>query len=396
LTARRVPRGAGRVAWGAGLAAVVVSLGVGVGWAVRDATPPELWLEAPTRVAAGEPFEVYVSASKPVTFVLRYGDERIERVAEELRTTLVALAGRAVLQIDAVDGAGTGALVAREIDGRRRPEPRLEAPPVLEAGDPLVAWVRLDPRAPAGSLAEVRSLTLTLDDEPLPMLARPEGWVALRGVALDAAPGTWMLTLRLEDEFGPLEPVARPIEVRSNPRPVDELNVPAGTLALVTPAARDEEAAVMAAALAHARPEPRWAEPFLLPVEGRDTSGFGDPRRYAPGGNVSYHLGADIAAPTGTPILATNDGIVRVAGFYPIKGGWVVLDHGQRLTSHHFHLAQIDVAVGDVVVRGDVIGQVGSTGLSTGPHLHWEMRIDGVPTDPMAWIGQRYPWVARP
>ncbi len=396
MRAGRFAWGTGRVAWGVGLAAVVVSLGVGVGWAVRDTTPPELWLEAPARVAAGEPFEVFVSASKPVTFVLRYGDERIERVAEELRATLVALAGRAVLQVDAVDGTGAGALLAREIDGRRRPEPRLEAPAVLEAGDPLVAWVRLDPSTAAASLAEVRSLTLTLDGESLPLLARPDGWVALRGVALDAAPGTWALTLRLVDEFGPLEPVDWPIEVRSNPRPVDELNVPAGTLALVTPAAREEEAAVLAAALARVPPEPRWAEPFLLPVEGRDTSGFGDPRRYAPGGNVSYHLGADIAAPTGTPILATNDGIVRVAGFYPIKGGWVVLDHGQRLTSHHFHLAHIDVAVGDVVVRGDVIGQVGSTGLSTGPHLHWEMRVDGVPTDPMAWIGQRYPLVVRP
>jgi murein DD-endopeptidase MepM/ murein hydrolase activator NlpD len=192
------------------------------------------------------------------------------------------------------------------------------------------------------------------------------------------------------------EAPAWPIAVRSNPRPIDELNVPAGTLALVTPAARDEEAAVLAAALAAVPPEPRWAEPFLLPVEGRDTSGFGDPRRYAPGGNVSYHLGADIAAPTGTPILATNDGIVRVAGFYPIKGGWVVLDHGQGVTSHHFHLSRVAVGVGDVVVRGEVIGDVGSTGLSTGPHLHWEMRVDGVPTDPMAWVGQRYPLVVRP
>ena len=395
MSAGRVAPAAGRLAWGAGLVAVVALLGVGVGWAVRDATPPELWLEAPARVAAGEPFEVHVSASKPVTFVLRYGDERIERVAEELRATLVARAGREVLQIDAVDGAGAAALVAREVEGRVRPAPRLEAPTVLEAGDPLVAWVRLPPPPPGTSLAQLRSLTLTLGDRPLPLLARPDGWVVLHGVALDAAPGTWALMLRLEDEFGPLVPLVWPIEVRSNPRPVDELNVPASTLALVTPAARDEEAAVLAAALAHGTPEPRWAEPFVLPVEGRDTSGFGDPRRYAPGGNVAYHLGADIAAPTGTPIVATNDGIVRVAGFYPIKGGWVVLDHGQRLTSHHFHLSRIDVAVGDVVVRGDAIGQVGSTGLSTGPHLHWEMRVDGVPTDPMAWVGQRYPWVVR-
>ena len=385
-----------RVAWGAGLLAVAVLLGVGVVWAVRDTTPPELWLEVPARVAVGEPFEVVVSASKPVTFVLRYGDERIERVAEVLSATLLAVAGRTVLQVDAVDGGGGGALLAREIDGRWRPEPRLEAPAALEAGDPLVAWVRVGPPPVGAAQAEVRSMRLTLDGEPLPLVARPEGWVALGAIPLASAPGERRLALRFEDEFGPLDPPVWPIEVRSNPRPIDELNVPAGTLALVTPAARDEEAAVLAAALAAVPPEPRWAEPFLLPVEGRDTSGFGDPRRYAPGGNVSFHLGADIAAPTGTPILATNDGIVRVAGFYPIKGGWVVLDHGQGLTSHHFHLSRIAVAVGGVVVRGEVIGDVGSTGLSTGPHLHWEMRVDGVPTDPMAWVGQRYPLVVRP
>ncbi len=385
-----------RIAWGAGLLVVAVSLGVGVVWAVRDTTPPELWLEAPARVPAGQPFDVVVSASKPVTFVLRYGDERIERVAEVLNATLVAVAGREVLQVDAVDGGGSGALIAREIDGRWRPEPRLEAPVALEAGDPLVAWVRLDPPPNGAAQAEVVGVRLTLDGEPLALVARPEGWVALGAIPLASAPGERRLALRFEDEFGVVESPAWHIEVRSNPRPIDELNVPAATLALVTPAARDEEAAVLAAALADVPAQPRWAEPFLLPVGGRETSGFGDPRRYAPGGNVSYHLGADIAAPTGTPILATNDGIVRVAGFYPIKGGWVVLDHGQGLTSHYFHLSRITFGVGAVVVRGEVIGDVGSTGLSTGPHLHWEMRVDGVPTDPLAWVGQRYPLVVRP
>jgi murein DD-endopeptidase MepM/ murein hydrolase activator NlpD len=94
--------------------------------------------------------------------------------------------------------------------------------------------------------------------------------------------------------------------------------------------------------------------------------------------------------------VATNDGVVRIADFYQIKGGWVVLDHGHGVSSHHFHLARIDVVVGDVLSRGAVIGAVGTTGVSTGPHLHWEMRVDGVPTHPLQWVGRRYPLVSEP
>ena len=385
-----------RVVVGAALVVAAASLGAGVGWALRDAPPPELWLEVATTVVAGEPFDVFVSASKPVRFVLRYGGVRIEEVAQELRVALEAVAGRTVLQVDAVDGAGASAVVAREIEARWPPAPVLEAPAVLEVGDPMVAWVRLA-RPPAGVAAvAVHDVRLTLDDAPLPLLERPGGWVSLSAVALEAPAGERVFRLTVRDEFGRRHERTAALEVRANPRPVELLHIPAGALAAVTPDARAEEAAVMAAALAGVPPEPRWAEPFVLPLEGLGTSGFGDPRRFGVGGNVSFHLGTDIAAPIGTPIVATNDGIVRVAGFYPIKGGWVVIDHGQGVTSHYFHQSALSVQVGDVVRRGQVVGLVGSTGLSTGPHLHWEMRVDGVPTEPLAWVDQRYPVVVRP
>jgi murein DD-endopeptidase MepM/ murein hydrolase activator NlpD len=385
-----------RVAWGAAVAGIVGLLGVGVGLAFRDTTPPELWLEAPAVVVAGQAFDVHVSASKPVTFRLRYGGDLVEEVAQEMLVTLVAAPGRTVLQVDAVDGAGAAALVAREVDGRWPPRPTLSAPDLVEAGDPVALWVEFGAPPPGVRAVAVREVQLTIDGTPLTLRHRPEGWVALTPIPIDAGAGERLALLRVTDEFGATHEAAHVIAVRSNPRPVELLVIPAATLALVTPAGRAEEAEAMAAALAAVPPAPRWAEPFVLPVEGRDTSGFGDPRRYGVGGNVSFHLGADIAAPIGTPVLATNDGIVRLAGFYPIKGGWVVLDHGQGVTSHYFHQAQVTVSEGAVVTRGEPIGTVGSTGLSTGPHLHWEMRIDGVPTDPMAWVGTRYPRVVRP
>lgn len=375
---------------------LLLLVGIGGVWAVRDSTPPELWIELPERFVAGEPFEVRVSSSKPVTFTLRYGDHEIREVAETVRWSFAARPGRSSLHIEAVDAAGRGVQQAREIDGRWPLRPGITAPSAIEVGDPLLVWLRFE-EAPSGvKLLGIQHLTLTLDQQPLPLLLRPDGWVSLSGVALETEPGAKRLTLVVTDELGGEHQHTRNLLVRANPRPVDVILLGAETLSLITPEARELEAAAYAAALAEVPPEPRWAEPFLLPVMGMTSSPFGDPRRYGVGGRVSYHLGSDIAAPVGTPILATNDAVVRVAGFFPIKGGWVVLDHGQGLTSHYFHLANIEVVVGDVVARGETIGGVGSTGLSTGPHLHWEMRLEGVPTEPLVWVGERYPIVQRP
>jgi hypothetical protein len=376
--------------------AAVVSVGVGIVWAVRDTTPPAIWVELPEQFVAGESFEVLLSSSKPVTFALRYDDQQVREVAEVMRARFVARPGRATLEVEAVDAGGLSVTLAREIEGRWPLRASLTAPAVLEVGDPLLVWLRFEAPPSGVRAVGLQSLTLTLDGEPLPVIVRPDGWVSLSGVALETEPGAKTLLFSFTDDAGRAHTQQRSLLVRANPRPVDLIPLGPQTLSLITPEARELEATTYAAALAGVPAEPRWSEPFLLPVEGRTSSPFGDPRRYGVGGRVSYHLGTDIAAPVGTPILATNDGVVRVAGFYPIKGGWVVLDHGQGLTSHHFHLANIEVGLGDVVGRGEVIGGVGSTGLSTGPHLHWEMRLDGVPTEPLLWVGERYPRVERP
>jgi murein DD-endopeptidase MepM/ murein hydrolase activator NlpD len=385
----------GPVAWGAAAVVFAVALGVGVGWAFRDAEPPQVWLEVPEGPhAAGTPIEVYVSADVPVRFTLRYGDMVIDEVAAELRASLLALAGRQGLQVDAEAASGLTSTVAREVVALRPPAVAFEAPDVLEVGDAFavrVGAITSDPWA-----AALVSASLTLDGARLRLHTATDGRWALASVPLEAPPGTRLLELRLVDALGGVQVLERALVVRANPQPVELLQLSPSVLAVVTPEGRELEADALAAAFATVPAQPRWSDPFLLPLEGRDTSGFGAPRRYGVGGNVSYHQGADLAAPTGTPILATNHGVVRVAGFYPIKGGLVVLDHGQGVTSLYFHQSAIDVAVGDVVVRGDVIGRVGSTGLSTGPHLHWEMRVDGVPSDPMRWVGERYPLAARP
>lgn len=124
---------------------------------------------------------------------------------------------------------------------------------------------------------------------------------------------------------------------------------------------------------------------LLEPVPGAIGSGFG-PRRHPILGVVRMHRGVDIGAPSGTPIRAAGPGRVLRAGVAGDYGILVTIDHGNGAETRYAHLSRAHVAVGDEVVRGDLIGQVGSTGLSTGPHLHFEVRVDGKPVDPAPWL----------
>jgi murein DD-endopeptidase MepM/ murein hydrolase activator NlpD len=103
---------------------------------------------------------------------------------------------------------------------------------------------------------------------------------------------------------------------------------------------------------------------------------------------LGYHPGLDIAAVTGTPIVAAFDGTVVEAEFDQIKGygNYVKLDHGNGMITLYGHMSQIGAKVGDHVTAGTVIGLVGSTGFSTGPHLHWEVRINGELQDPATYL----------
>ncbi len=99
-----------------------------------------------------------------------------------------------------------------------------------------------------------------------------------------------------------------------------------------------------------------------------------------------FHTGLDLGAPWGTPILATADGLVSFTGWDSGHGLSVILDHGQDVTTNYFHASRVLVEEGDQVAAGDVIALVGSTGMSTGPHLHFELVVDGEKVDPLEYL----------
>ena len=126
--------------------------------------------------------------------------------------------------------------------------------------------------------------------------------------------------------------------------------------------------------------------PSIWPVIGKLESGVGGRRNPFGGRGYEYHEGQDIDAAYGTPVLAAATGRVIIAGWQRGYGNVVYVDHGSGLSTRYGHLSEIDVSVGQTVTRGQTIGLVGSTGRSTGPHLHYEVRIKNQPVDPREYL----------
>jgi murein DD-endopeptidase MepM/ murein hydrolase activator NlpD len=137
-------------------------------------------------------------------------------------------------------------------------------------------------------------------------------------------------------------------------------------------------------------PEKYWNGPFVKPNSGRMSSGYGI-RRYYNGvfAKDYYHRGVDYAGGMGSPVVAPAAGRValvgRVSEGFRVHGNVVGIDHGQGVTSIMMHLSRIDVQEGQLVKAGQRIGAVGSTGASTGPHLHWGLYVHGISVDPAPW-----------
>lgn len=129
--------------------------------------------------------------------------------------------------------------------------------------------------------------------------------------------------------------------------------------------------------------------PSIWPIEvGEVTDTFGG-RRDPFGGGSEFHSGQDIRAPRGTPVYASANGVVTLAGTQSGYGNVVVVDHGNGLTTRYAHLSEIEATLGQEIRRGELIGLVGSTGRSTGPHLHYEVRINDVAVNPGHYLPQR-------
>jgi murein DD-endopeptidase MepM/ murein hydrolase activator NlpD len=130
----------------------------------------------------------------------------------------------------------------------------------------------------------------------------------------------------------------------------------------------------------------RGYTPTLWPVDGTLEGGFGGRRNPFGGPSYEFHSGQDIEAAWGTPVVAGASGRVSFVGWQNGYGQLVVVDHGSGLTTRYGHLSHIDVELNQTVSRAQLLGKVGSTGRSTGPHLHYEVRINDQPVNPLPYL----------
>jgi hypothetical protein len=267
------------------------------------------------------------------------------------------------------------------------------SPPSVRQGRTVLAEIETDgvPVAPAESLAlrfgpiehEAAPASLSVFGPPQPGGTR---LLALAGIPVDAVPGPWQLSAapRLEPDA---EAQTAVVDVVDGGFPAQRLVFAAELMSLLEPEVGEEERLTMAVGMAG--PSPRWQGTFRQPVLGRVVTSHGARRDYlSPAGRIvaqSQHGGVDLAAALGTPIAAAAAGVVAFAGRWSIRGNVVVVDHGTGVHTVHAHASELLVSAGQEVASGQVLARVGSTGLSTGPHLHWELRINGVAVDPLEW-----------
>ena len=367
---------------------LAVLVGVAVSSSLQDSLPPELFVDVPEKTPAGMPFQIELSADEPVVYEVSYAEQSVSEEAQTYTPSFIAAEGLQSVTITATDAADNVSEETVSVVGIGQLIPTTSVPEALIPGEALsitTTWAADGPQAV--------SVDAVVGGESRRVVALNGLSTVITSIPLGTPAGPLLVELKFTDEYGRVVDETKELEVLEYPQAVQELNLSGNTLSVVTPEGRELERKMIDAAYTYIneRPQPLWSEPFILPIQGVNTSGFGSPRRYARGGNVSYHNGADIGAPQGTPILATNAGRVLVADTYPIKGGFTLIDHGAGLYSYYLHQSAIHVEAGQSVERAQHIGDVGSTGLSTGPHLHWEMRLDGNATNPLNWVGKVKP-----
>lgn len=215
--------------------------------------------------------------------------------------------------------------------------------------------------------------------------AEAGGYLAIVGIGQKSNPGRHTLTVNYGTATESLSFEVRPKKYR-------EQHIKLSSNRHVNPSQSDldrysREAAEQTAAYKEFRDAIPSNVILDRPVDGgRYSSPFGL-RRFFNGQERNPHAGLDIAVPQGTPVKSSADGVVTITGDYFFNGKTVFVDHGQGLISMYCHLSEIDVVKGQRVSRGDVVAKVGSTGRSTGPHLHWTVSLNNQRVDPAIFIG---------
>ena len=231
-------------------------------------------------------------------------------------------------------------------------------------------------------------LTARFEGRELAFAAGGLGQWALIPIPANAPPGPREVLINMQPPAGQATQSRVGFQVLAGAFDVEDIDVSTDPTATAALNASAQEETTLATVFASASATQRWSQPFSAPALASVSSPFGVRRSYNGVLTGSFHQGTDFALNTGDPVAAANKGHVVLARLLITRGNAVIVDHGLGVYTGYYHLSALSVQEGQQVERGALVGRVGSTGLVTGPHLHWELRVLGVPVDPMAVVGQ--------
>jgi murein DD-endopeptidase MepM/ murein hydrolase activator NlpD len=258
------------------------------------------------------------------------------------------------------------------------PPPQAIMPPTVYQGTPAFLILNDDAAAEATAYKDNTTIRFYRDNATAPLRA-------LLGIDLDEPPGSKELRVCIVAKDGARRQQRIAYTVLKRQFPTQHLTLPGGK---GVPGQQiderfEREKEIVEKIFAQTVQEKLWSGFFIRPIAGEITTDFGT-RRFINEVPKNHHTGIDIKAPAGTPIAASSDGRVLYTGRFSLSGNSIFIDHGTGICTMYFHLASFAVQAGQKVKRGDTIGLVGSTGRSTGPHLHWGVRVNNKRVDPLA------------
>jgi len=385
-----------RSIWPGIIVAVVLLMVIGAGWLngtfgeaywwLTNSTPPAVQLSGPSSVVRG-PVTVAAQIAPRARVVAAQVDD------QQLSLNLPLLLDTASLP----DGAHRVQITVEDSSFRRnRSQANLEL-----RSDNTPPRLTLTPDPPAASQGhtwllrvqtdEPTTVQIALDGKLIDLQAADGfGWSVV-GIGADDEPRARSLAVRGVDQAGNVATQQIDIPIARTQFTQDSVEVSAALLPLLQPQVRTAEDAHLAPTYAGVSPTRLWSGKFTMPVQGEIVTQFGEVRSYNRNPFEGHHAGIDIAAPMSAPVRAPAAAKVALIDKVKLRGNVVILDHGLGVFTTYAHLSAINVQVGQELAAGQVFANVGTTGLSEGPHLHWELWVKGVNVDPLDWVKRSYP-----
>lgn len=357
-------------------------------WWWTNENPPELNALGPAGAVRGET-SVQIGVRPP---------ERASLVAAQIDGQPLSPATLLTLDTQSLADGTHHLQIVAEDRSRRRNQSSVTLTIVSDNTPPTLDWEITPVHVSQGNAAlitaranEPAALEALVTNRPLKIEQRERNWWGLLAFGPEADIGPQPLALSARDLAGNETRVDVPFSVAPASFVAENVEVPSRMAAMLGPEIRKAEDDRLAPVYRADNGPARWSGSFLQPVQGPVVTEFGVQRAYNGGPLVGHHAGVDLAAAGGSPVLAAQAARVALIDEFVLRGTTLVLDHGLGVYTTYAHLQEVLVQPGQIVSPGQPVARVGSTGLSTGPHLHWEVWVGGANVDPVEWLQIRFP-----